>query len=290
MDYTWTNIIIFLLATIAYYNAPTPDVNTFSGGNNYVYLATYICFMLIFQLVFNIYILQTTCGGSVAENLGPAVTYTFGPWILIFGIVVLSLNVFPGFKSAFSDVIGYMRVAGGTKTLLDKLLINVQSNDTTGVDAKISEKDIPTAPAKMVGGQNKNAQPTTQAVSDMIVKIYGDSSLLINQIVPSNFNKYWNILQPLMKPEYRGDDNASGNDLKGKFFKLVYTRDKIGECMWYIYTGILVISIVQLNIATGGCVSNPATMAERNKQFLEAKDTAEQKQKLAASTTYTIAS
>jgi hypothetical protein len=285
MDYTLVNIIIFLLATIAYYNAPTPNVNTFSGGNNYTYLATYVCFMLIFQLLFNIYIVKTTCGGSVAENLGPAVTYTLGPWILIFGIVVASLNVFPGFKSAFSDVIGYMRVAGGTKKLLDDLLINVQPNDAT-VDAKISEKDIQVATPV---SEKSNGDLTTQAVSDMIVKIYGDSSLLINQIVPSNFNKYWNILQPLMKPEYRGDDNALGNQLKDKFFKLVYTRDKIGECMWYIYTGILVVSIVQLNIATGGCVSNPATMAERNKQFLEAKDTAEQKQKMAASTTYTIA-
>ncbi len=287
MDYTWANIIIFLLATIVYYNAPTPDVNTFSGGNNYTYLATYVCFILVFQLLFNVYIIQTTCGGSVADNLGPAVTYTLGPWLLLFGILVLSLNVFPGFKSAFSDVIGYMRVAGGTKTLLDDLLINVQPNDATGMDAKISEKDAQVA--RPVSDKS-DGDPTTQAVSDMIVKIYGDSSLLINQIVPSNFNKYWNILQPLMKPKYRGDDNALGNDLKGKFFKLVYTRDKIGECMWYIYTGILVISIVQLNIATGGCVSNPATMAERNKQFLEAKDTAEQKQKMAASTTYTIAS
>jgi hypothetical protein len=59
--------------------------------------------------------------------------------------------------------------------------------------------------------------------------------------------------------------------------------------MWYLYAGILVVSLVQLNIATGGCVSSPATMAKRNQQFLAESEAANKKKKLATSTTYTIA-
>lgn len=38
-----------------------------------------------------------------------------------------------------------------------------------------------------------------QQAADAIIKICGNNSILINQIVPSNFTSYWDILKPLMK-------------------------------------------------------------------------------------------
>jgi hypothetical protein len=60
--------------------------------------------------------------------------------------------------------------------------------------------------------------------------------------------------------------------------------------MWFIYTGILVSSIVQLKIATRGCVSSPATMEKNYQQFLDQQDQADAKQQQATSTVYTVAS
>jgi hypothetical protein len=236
-------------------------MEAFSGGknNNYTYLAIYVFVVMLGQFALNAAIIRSTCGGTMAETLSSAGFYTFIPWSLVFGVLVLILIIYPGFKSAFSDVVGYFWVSGGVKKVLDQLLMNA-------------------APGK-------ESDSSMQSVSDMIVKIYSNNSLLVNQIVPSNFDKYWGILQPLMKPEYRGD---GGNELKGQFFQLVSTRDKIGECMWYLYAGILVVSLVQLNIANGGCVSSPATMAQRNQQFLAESEAANKKKKLATSTTYTM--
>ena len=262
MDNAWWSILIFLLTTILYYLVPSPTMEAFSGGknNNYTYLAIYVFAVMLGQFALNAALIRSTCGGTMAETLSSAGFYTFIPWSLVFGVLVLILIIYPGFKSAFSDVVGYFWVSGGVKKVLDQLLMNA-------------------APGK-------ESDSSMQSVSDMIVKIYSNNSLLVNQIVPSNFDKYWGILQPLMKPEYRGD---GGNELKGQFFQLVSTRDKIGECMWYLYAGILVVSLVQLNIANGGCVSSPATMAQRNQQFLAESEAANKKKKLATSTTYTIA-
>ena len=266
MDNAWWSILIFLFTTFVYYYlVPSPTMESFSSGqsSNYTYLAIYVFVVMLGQFGLNAAIINSTCGGTTAETLSSAGFYTFIPWTLVFGVLALILIVYPGFKSAFSDVVGYFWVSGGVKKILDTLLMNAAPS----ADSKDSDSNM-------------------QSVSDMIVKIYSNNSLLVNQIVPSNFDKYWGILQPLMKPEYRGD---GGNELKGQFFQLVTTRDKIGECMWYLYAGVLVVSLVQLNIATGGCVSSPATMARRNQQFLAESEAANKKKQLAASTTYKIA-
>ena len=45
----------------------------------------------------------------------------------------------------------------------------------------------------------------------------GNTAVLINQIVPSNFESYWNILKPLMKPQFQ-TDSAETMDMKNKLF------------------------------------------------------------------------
>ena len=58
--------------------------------------------------------------------------------------------------------------------------------------------------------------------------------------------------------------------------------------MWYIYTGILLTSIVQLKLTSRGCASNPKTMEENYKKFLEAENQAKAQQAKVEGTTYTM--
>jgi hypothetical protein len=58
--------------------------------------------------------------------------------------------------------------------------------------------------------------------------------------------------------------------------------------MWYIYTGLLLTSIVQLKITTRGCNNNPKTMEKNYKKFLDEEAANKAKQQKATSTTYTI--
>jgi hypothetical protein len=226
---------------------------------------------MIIQFRVNASIISSNCGGSITENMGAAGVFTFLPWTLIFGVVVLILTIYPGFKSAFSDVIGYYWISSSANKIITELLVepNIQHKIDDDIGSTPKQKEV------------------MQSAADAIIKICGNTSLLINQIVPTNFESYWNILTPLMKDKYKQEVTRI-SDIKRDLFELVVTRDNVGEAMWYIYTGILLTSLVQLKITTRGCVNNPKTMEENYQKFVKSEEEVKQQQQLATSTTYTI--
>ena len=70
-------------------------------------------------------------------------------------------------------------------------------------------------------------------------------------------------------------DSDETTSIKTKLFDLVVTRDNIGEAMWFTYTGILIVSLIQLNIANRGCVSSAATMEKNYQVFLDDENKAQ---------------
>ena len=281
MANNYLNIITFLLTTLVYYLALKPtlkydDMTNTDNYNNYLnsnklFLAVYFFAILVIQFIVNAYVITQTCGGNITQNMSASGTFTFIPWSLIFGAVIVVLIVYPGFKSAFSDVVGYYYVAGSANKLLTELLVNkdIQNN----IDAD--------------GSSTTKQKTDMQQAADMIIKICGNTSILINQMVPSNFVEYWNILRPLMKSQYQ-TDGPQANEKRNELFELVVTRDNIGEAMWYIYTGILITSIVQLKIATRGCITDPAQMAKNYQNYLTEQKAAKTQEKQATSTVYTL--
>jgi len=281
MASSYLNIVTFLLTTLFYYMALKPKLTyetlnnqtNFKSytSNSYIYLAVYVFLVIIIQFMVNASIITSTCGGNISENIGSAGIFTFLPWILIFGVLVLVLTIYPGFKSAFSDVIGYYYVSSSATKVLTDLLID------KNIQSKLDSDATMTADKKVA----------MQSAADAIIKICGNTSILINQIVPDNFNNYWGILKPLMKEQYQ-NDGPEADSMKSKLFELVVTRDDVGEAIWYMYTGILLTSIVQLKIATKGCASNPKTIEKNYQKFVEQEQQAKATQEQATGTTYTI--
>jgi len=300
MANSYLNIVTFLFSTIIYYFIKPPltyEILTNEEEykkhlkSKYLYLAIYLVLVLVVQFIVNTSIITTTCGGNITENMGAAGVFTFIPWILIFGVVIVILTIFPGFKSAFSDVVGYFYVSGQANNILTELLVNPE------IEKKMNgNKPSPPAPApapaasiQQEGGAeiDKDKRAAMQDAADAIIKICGNTSILINQIVPSNFVQYWNILTPLMKEKYQTPGSES-QEIKNDLFSLVVTRDNIGEAMWYIYTGILLTSIVQLKLTSRGCVSNPKTMEQNYQKFLQVQEENKAAKDKIESTTYTI--
>ena len=93
-----------------------------------------------------------------------------------------------------------------------------------------------------------------------------------------------------MKPQYRDNNSQETKDIRQELFELVVTRDNIGESLWYIYTGILLTSIVQLKITTRGCNNNTATMEKNYNEFLKKEEEAKAKKTETDKTVYTITS
>jgi hypothetical protein len=238
-----------------------------------MYLAIYLLLVMVIQFIVNASIITSTCGGNITENMGAAGVFTFLPWTLIFGVVILILTIYPGFKSAFSDVVGYFWISSSANKIITELLVDPE------VQKKI-DADTTSTP------EQKEAM---QSAADAIIKICGNTSVLINQIVPTNFNSYWSILTPLMKDKYK-QPGAETDKMKNELFELVVSRDNVGESMWYMYTGVLLTSLVQLKMTTRGCANNAETMEKNYQQFLAAEQESKQQKDLSTSTTYTITS
>lgn len=281
MASNYLNIGSFLFTTLIYYlvlkpkltydDMSNPDKYKSYLNNEKIYLAVYFFAILVVQFFVNAYIVTQACGGSITDNIAASCGYTFIPWTLLFGIVIVVLMIFPGFKTAFSDVVGYFYVAGSANKLLTELLVN--KDIQTKIDAD--------------GSSTPEQKAAMQQAADMIVKICGNTSILINQIVPSNFVEYWNILTPLMKTQYQ-TDGPLATEKRNELFELVVTRDNVGEAMWYMYTGFLIASIVQLKITTRGCTVNPAQMAKNYQNYVAEQEQSEKQQQQATSSVYTL--
>jgi hypothetical protein len=284
MANSYLNTVTFLLTTWFYYAALKPnltyevrsDPERYKSyiSNNYMYLAIYFVLVLLVQFIVNASVISSMCGGNISENMGSSGILTFIPWTLMFGVIMVTLVAYPGFKSAFSDVIGYYYVSSSANEVLTDLLIDKNIQKSIDADTTMSPE--------------QKAQ--TQSAADLIIKICGNTSILINQIVPSNFDDYWTLLTPLMKDKYKegGEGGGEAAAKKSQLFELVVTRDNVGESMWYIYTGLLLTSLVQLKIATKGCATNPKTMEQNYQKFLDAEKADQDKNKTVTGTVYTI--
>ena len=305
----YINLIVFILTTIFYfYSKPEVKYDTLETPQSSKGLAIYALIILLTQFGLNVSAIVTKCGGSASQNIGVAALFTFLPWTLIFGIVLAVLIVFPGFKTAFSDVIGYFYISDKAHILFSEML---------AIKGDVANK-IETLPT--------SEQPAASSTADALIKLCGNMGILINQIVPSNFNDYWQLLQPLMKtdamleaqplyqnfikterekeqeegmktiesvtPQTGGQSNKPASDFyRDELLKLVVSRDNTGEFMWYLYTGILVISIVQYYILSRGCLSDAATMEKNYQKFLQNEDDLKaQQDAVGQNKTYTITS
>jgi hypothetical protein len=285
MDPTFLSLLIFVIITIFYYifkpkitidilDSQDPTLFKQLSSKKYMYLFIYLSTVLLSQFFINAVILITKCGGSVGKNIGAGFVMTFIPWVFIFGTMILVLIMFPGFKSAFSNVIGYFVVSGSATELLTKLLINTEIQPALQDDSGVSQEE----------------KTALQKSAEAVVKLCGNISIIINQIVPENFNEYWSILLPLMKPEYKvgGSSYGETSKIKEKFLNLVIMRDDVGESLWYCYTAVLLISVVQYNLTSRGCINDAASMAVKHQEFITEEEKQTKKQDSNSQTLYVV--
>ena len=271
-DNTYMNIIIFILITILFfaYGKPKPTIDTLlTPASPYKSYGIYFMAVLLFQLVINMSTLENKCGGGWTANLGYAALITFGPWLAIFGILVAVMINFPGMKSAFSDVIGYYAVANSANKLLAEMLVDTDIND------KIKQAS---------DGTDERKKQAMQDAAEAVMKMVGNISILINQIVPSNFMSYWKTLIPLMK----NPDAADLPEKQQALLDIVVLRDNIGEACWYIYTAILLISIIGYKIANKACEVDPKVANAKYDQYLDKQQAINNANAIANSISYTL--
>lgn len=244
---TYINFAIFITTTIVYYLFFKPTLllsNTINSNEvqkytttNYYYTFIYFMAILAGQLVTNIFTIIWKCGSSSFSNLLLALLFTILPWTLIFGVMLVILLLYPSMKKGFSDVVGYLVISGKAHEYIDEII---------KLDNTITSK------------------------------IFGKPEIFINVLTPFNFNSYLNDLtskntSSLQSSQENGPiifNNDKINQIKNDLFNLIVNKDNIGEIMWIIYTGILLISIVQYYITSKSCANDKLTMQDNYKKYI----------------------
>jgi hypothetical protein len=184
MDISLQSLLFFIIITIIYYAFPgigkpsltvadleSPELQADYHSKVIKSLVFYLSMVVASQFFLNIGYLIAKCGGSISKNIGSAAIFTFIPWILIFGVLLAVLLIFPGFKGAFSDVIGYYVVAGKANNILTSIL------KTTDFDEVIKNTSSSEEKEKL------------SKTADALTKILGNKGILINQMKENNSKK-----------------------------------------------------------------------------------------------------
>jgi hypothetical protein len=102
--------------------------------------------------------------------------------------------------------------------------------------------------------------------AEAIMKLCGNKGILVNSMNPENFNSIWGVLTPLITPDVNEADRET---YKKQLKELVLKKDNIGEGLWYIYTGLLLTSIVSYKLISGGCNKDLKQIADARAKYLK---------------------
>jgi hypothetical protein len=279
MDIYLTSIIVFIVLTIVYFTVlkPTltldklPEIDIKTGvvtmdcfneykSSIFPKLALYLLAVCLSQFLLNTNYMNTKCGGTSKDNIGIAALYTILPWTVMFGTMLAVLIIFPGFKSAFSDVIGYFVVSSGAKDIFDAIM-------NTDLQKEVDK-------AKGSGDQ-ENVDNLEKAVKALTQMVDNNQSILINKMTPDNFADFWSTMRPLMKPTITSTASIE-KDYKTQMLNLVVLKDNIGEAIWYVYTALLISSIVYYNLANVGCKKSVEQIKASHDEYVQQQEEASQ--------------
>ena len=280
MDITYLSLIIFIVITYIYYAIPAIGKINFTLDalknktlgetikKNYSRFGIYLMAIVVTQFAINSLYLVNKCGGDSGQNVGAAALLTFFPWVFIFGIMCIVLMMYPYFKSAFSDVVGYFAIASKANKLLTSILVDVDAEEAVD-KTNLSDED----------------KKSMKRAADALLKLCGNKSIIINKMTPFNFIEVWNMLVPLMK--------NSGNipdlpNIQDQLYNLVILKDNIGEAVWYIYTAILVTSLISYNLSTKPCKKSLEQIKADHDKYLEDEKKMEEQKALNNSTPMVI--
>ena len=162
----------------------------------------------------------------------------------------------------------YFAISGKASENLTQVLIKTDINE-----AIESEPD-----------ETKKKELTSAA--EALMKICGNTSILINQMYPDNFINIWDKMKPLMRENVY--DDKKPDNLKQQLLDLVVKRENIGEALWYIYTAMLVSSVVYYNLDSRGCVRDVNSIKADYDEYEKQQDEIDKQKALNESTVYTV--
>ena len=267
-------IFFFLAVFGAYSYYKHTKKGVLSGG------ITFLFFLVLItgEYFINLAMSKDICGFDQEKT---ALIATVLPWFLVLGVLKAALIVFPGWLTPFSNTFGYIFVSGVTdlKDVFNNIL-------TPQFDlAPESQKGTGTPGAGQSGGASDNTgslQDSADIPADEIKnkrdigraleQIYTDQSILLNELNLDNLDRFWDSFKEsrLIRPSAKVDDLE-------KIRTFLIMKSIVGEFIWLVLCGLLVVSISYNYILNMGCSFTPEQQKIRAQVLKEKQEEAKKK-------------
>jgi len=265
-------IFFFLAVFGAYSYYKHTKKGVLSGG------ITFLFFLVLItgEYFINLAMSKDICGFDQEKT---ALIATVLPWFLVLGVLKAALVVFPGWLSPFSNTFGYIFVSAATdlKDVFNNILTpqfdlapesqknpSVMSGGGAGSDSSGSLQNSADIPADEI----KNKRDIGRALE----QIYTDQSILLNELNLDNLDRFWDSFKEsrLIRP------SAKIEDLE-KIRTFLIMKSIVGEFIWLVLCGLLVVSISYNYILNMGCSFTPEQQKIRAQVLKEKQEDAKKK-------------
>jgi hypothetical protein len=234
------SLAIFLVSTIVYFVSKyyLIDVNMSDNPSlQNILMVVYLIIVIGSQIGINVSNSAELCNGI--PQVVPSIMYTILPNFFIFGTIIMLLQLFPGWRTPFSNTIGYFVISMfmGVKDVFNGLFVSKGS--------------------------------------ELIDKICSDHSLVINEMSHDNYDSFLMRManDKIIKKNYKSLPGYK--DL----WKCIAMKNNIADFIWYLLTGILVITTTYNALLDIKCSYSTKQSSENADKFAEQQSKLESKQK-----------
>ncbi len=194
------------------------EINNDTKGN--IYTIIYILLLLGGSYYINNNITQQICENNAAKDGEFEVSklkvfgITFLPWLIIFGVLYLLLELFPGWIKPFSNTLGYLVInLLGVEQIYKKEVIKSKEEVPDDTDSK--------------------------SIRQAIMKMNENYHTIINKF-SSDISKYQEFINELKRARIIKDIPG---DYFCKFYSLICVKEVVGKLLWYVLSGSLISAI-----------------------------------------------
>jgi len=274
-------IFYFLAVFGAYSYYKHTKKGVLAGGITFMFFLV----LIIGEYFINLAMSKDICGFDQEKT---ALIATVLPWFLVLGVLKAALVVFPGWLSPFSNTFGYIFVSAVTdlKDVFNNILtpqFDLAPASQKGSSVMSGGGGGGGEQRNQIGGVNTGSlQDSADIPSDEIKnkrdigraleQIYTDQSILLNELNLDNLDRFWDSFKESRLIRV----SAKVEDLE-KIRTFLIMKSIVGEFIWLVLCGLLVVSISYNYILNMGCSFTPEQQKIRDQVLKEKQDEAKKK-------------
>ena len=264
-------IFFFLAVFGAYSYYKHSKKGILSGGITFLFFLV----LIIGEYFINLAMSKDICGFDQEKT---ALLATVLPWFIVLGVLKAALIVFPGWLSPFSNTFGYIFVSVITdmKDVFNSIL--TPQFDLAPASQKTASGGQTGGAGDSTGGLQDSADIPADEIKNKrdigraLEQIYTDQSILLNELNLDNLDRFWDSFKEsrLIRP------SAKIEDLE-KIRTFLIMKSVVGEFVWLLLCGMLVVSISYNYILNMGCSFTPEQQKIRAQVLKEKQEDAKKK-------------